>query len=128
MTCEIYNAKIVNAALGFEGHGIFCISLLFEFDGGGQGTGAFSLDKPCKDITGKHIRRVGTWEGCTMIMDIIKIVGVEDWCQIKNSLVRIKRTPTGVIEIGHILKDKWINIPDFFDNISKELKQKGGQS
>ena len=65
---EWINAKITNAFIGIEDHGLFAWSILFEWPGAGQGTGAFTFD-------------------ADKIKEIVTIFG--PWNELEGKLVRI---------------------------------------
>lgn len=90
---EIKNAKIISTQLGQGDRGwTFYINV-----GGerwGQGIGGFSLGGEYTDY---------------VLKGIIKAVGVDNWEDLVGKNVRIKKQDGMIIEIGHILEEKWFN-------------------
>lgn len=98
---EIHNAQIKSTSLGYEGHGIMTSWLTLEWDGGGVGFGGYSL---------------GGKSGIDYIEEIMKVVGVERWEDLKGKYVRVETDGWGtpVVKIGNLIKDKWLNQKEFF--------------
>lgn len=99
---EIVNAKITGTMLGVEDHGIFSSYVYLEWDGGGVGFGGYVLGGP---------------SGIDFIREILEVVGVEKWEDLKGKYVRVDTGGWGrpVTAIGNILKDKWLNPKEFFE-------------
>ena len=107
----IKNGIITNTRLGVENHNIMSFMLMVDFGGYGQGVGGYRLDE--HDEIGK--RGKGTAFGLDMIMQILEVVGVSTWEELKGSPIRVQyddagKTPLG---IGHLIRDKWLNFSDF---------------
>lgn len=88
-------ATIRSTRLGWQDHGIFTADVQLEWDGGGVSVGGYSLDTPEKDAAGKHLGRVGTAFGLDQVMQIVKIVGVENWESLKGKQVYVLFAPDG---------------------------------
>jgi len=122
---KIENAMIRSTFLGFEDHRIFTFILHLDYDGRGQGAGNFGLDTPVKDKKGNFVRRIGTKEGMTLIMDILNVLEVDNWEKLKGQYIRVKHNNFKVSAIGHIIKNKWIIFDDYFKKFNeiKKLKE-----
>jgi len=113
---ETKNAKITSTMLGIEDHGILSFYLYLDYGGSGQGAGGYSLDTPIK--TGNtFLRRVGTAEGLSLIMEILEIVGVGKWEDLPGKYIRVQADQAKVHAIGNVIKDKWLNFETFFKEI-----------
>lgn len=86
---NLYNAKITSTSLGME-HGCFTFMLDLSFNSSGQSFGGRA-----------HIRAVH-------IMQVLEIVGVKRWEDLKGKLVRIIQDNERVYAIGHITEDVWL--------------------
>ena len=112
---EIKNAKITDTMLGREDHGIFTFAIYVEISGGGCcGIGTYCLDhydreKECRVFNAK---------GLEVISNILDVVGVDTWEQLKGKFIRVKDEGWGspIEEIGNLMSDKWFNIREFFVN------------
>lgn len=51
--------------------------------------------------------------GISLLMEVLRVVGVDHWGQLEGSLVRIERCEGAITRIGHIVEDKWLNIEEF---------------
>ena len=111
MAEEIINGRIEDTMLGVEDHGILTFFLYLKFDGSGQGFGGYTLDTYDKEKK----RRVGHAFGTDCILQILDVLKVRKWEEVKGKYVRVKRDAGwgGKIRaIGHIVEDKWFNIAD----------------
>ena len=113
---EIRNGKITETFLGIEDHGIFTFMLYLDYGGSGQGAGGYGLDTPIK-VGGTFVRRIGTAGGMSLIMEILSVVGVEKWEDLKGKHIRVKSDYDKVHAIGNIIKDKWVDFKLFFEEI-----------
>lgn len=87
------NAIITQVFLGFE-HGCLTCTLTLEQEKAAQCFGGWNLK--------------GEGEAVRWIEGILKTVGVEEWNQLINQVVRVKGKDGGEIEgIGHAIEDKW---------------------
>jgi hypothetical protein len=105
----IENLKINYAKLGYEDHGIFTFTIGLEGDGYGIGFGQYALD----DYDGKE--RVGTQKGCQMIMDLLKVVGVNNWEDLEGTYIRAEfENRNKITRIGNLIKNQWFCVQDYF--------------
>jgi hypothetical protein len=112
---ETKNARIQSTMLGIEDHGIMSFSLYLDYGSSGQGAGGYCLDTPVKDSNGRFIKRVGTAAGTTIIMEILRVVGVDKWEDLPNKHIRVRADHCKVHAIGHLLKDEWLDFGAFFE-------------
>lgn len=110
---EIHNALITKTMLGFEDHGIMTFFVYLEWDGGGVGFGGYSLDEYDKE----QKKRVGVGYSMDLLKEIMEVVGVETWEQLKGKHVRVDSEGWGgkALGLGNLLKDKWIYPKEFFE-------------
>jgi len=118
---ETKNAIIESTMLGIEDHGIMSFYLYLNYGGSGQGAGGYCLDTPIKE-NGTFLRRVGTAEGLSLIMEIMEVVGVQKWEDLPGKHIRVKANQGKVYVIGNILKDKWLDFELFFKEILEFTK------
>jgi hypothetical protein len=111
---EIHNAKITGTMLGYEDHGIMTCFIYLEWDGAGVGFGGYGLDEYDKDLK----KRVGVGKSLDFIKEIMEVVGVQKWEDLKGQYVRVDSEGWGgtALGIGNLLKDKWLYPKEFFNN------------
>lgn len=97
------NAIISLADIDIERCLTFWIHLSYR--AGGQGYGGYYL---------------GGSFGCVAIQRLLEVVGVQRWSELQGKCVRVrKESPLGdVLELGHFLEDKWLNLSE----ISKKYR------
>ncbi len=115
MEYETRNAVIEKTFLGVEEHGCFSFSLCLDYGNCSQVAGRWTLDGPVRDEHGKFMGRKGIGKGVDIIKRICELAGVESWEELKGKHIRAKCNHTSVVEIGHILKDEWLNFKHFFN-------------
>lgn len=108
----IQNALITNTFLGYENHGILTFSLGLDGDGCYVVYGHRALDEYSK----KSDKRVPVDRGLACIAEVLNVVGVKKWEDLKGKYVRVKMNCLGdrVTKIGHIIEDKWFDLDEFF--------------
>ena len=109
------NAQIKSTKLGFIANGICSFDLILDIQGGGGVCiGGWALDRPDE----KKRKRIGTAYGMDVIMQILQVVGVDTWEELKGKYIRIKdcHLDDRVSSIGNLMKEEWI----YFDTF-KEL-------
>jgi hypothetical protein len=103
---EIENARISSVRLGFDRDIFLSFWVTVEGKGWGQGVGGYVLSKQGDSE--------GYGKGFAAIANLLAVVGVESWEELKGQLIRVKHRGTaGSSEppiIGHIIDDKWWDI------------------
>ena len=114
----IENARITDTMLGIEDHGIMTFILFCEFQSGCCGFGGYALD----DYDKAKGQRIGVGKSLDAIKQIIDVVGVESWEDLKGKHIRVEHTGLGgtVERIGNVIQDKWFCPKDFFESEKKE--------
>jgi len=102
---QIKNAKISNTTLGVENHGILSFFLYLDYGGSAQGFGGYALDGP--DENGG---RIGSAFGTGIIREILDVLEVKNWEDLKGTPLRAECSLDKIYRIGHLLKDKWVDI------------------
>lgn len=112
----IENAKITNVNLSMADHGVLTLELTLEGSGwscvfGGRVIGKGYLD--AKEF-------IGYAKGIEEIMQIMNVVGVERFNDMKGKYVRVETGEWGhsINKIGHIIKDKWFDYNEFYKDNS----------
>ena len=106
---EIKNAIIEDTILGYQDSGILTFQLQLSYGNSCQHFGGYALDRPIKDADGTFIRRQGVGWGMELIAEVLNVVGVEKWEDLKGKQIRVKVEHVKVHAIGNVLKDKWLN-------------------
>ena len=109
---EIQNAKITNAELTMEDHGVLCYWITVEGAGWGVGIGGYVIGKGY--LGAKAFS--GSPKGTEAIMRIMDTVGVDKWSDLKGKYVRVVTEGWGetVSKFGHITDNKWFDQREFF--------------
>lgn len=110
----ILNAKILSTSLGYEDHGILTFNLEVELaDDGCCCIGGYVLDE-YDSIENKRI--VNNPLSLQCLVNIMQVVGVNKWEDLKNQYLRVEFQGWGtpITKIGNLMKDKWFDIKDFF--------------
>lgn len=107
----IKNATITSTMLGWEDHGIFTFVLHLDYGGSGQGAGYRSLDTFDK----ARDKRVGTAFGLSLMMRLLKVVGVRKWEDLKGKHIRVKSGHANVSAVGNFLREDWLDFEEFFE-------------
>jgi hypothetical protein len=92
---EVINARITGTFLGIQHNDIFTFWVYLDFyNGGGQAFGGFAMDNPV-NIHTENFHREGTSFGMECVMQILKVVGVESWEELKGKPCRVARDNKG---------------------------------
>ena len=122
-------AKIENASLGREDHGILTAFLHVSYGGSGQGIGGYCLDEPIRDADGKFVGRRGTAYGMEWIKRCIDACGVDTWEQIKGRTILVyfdsDEWSARPIGIGPLPTER--GKPFMFATLKDELREVGGE-
>lgn len=110
---EVHNALITGTMLGVEDHGIMTCFVYLEWDGGGVGFGGYGLDEYDKEQN----KRVGVGYSLDFLKEIMEVVGVEKWEDLKGKHVRVDSEGWGgkALGLGNLLKERWIYPKEFFE-------------
>ena len=113
---EIKNAKITDVSITMADHG--CLTFWISLEGGGWGCGfgGYCIGKGGPGYKENEFS-AENGDGLVAMMRIMDTVGVDRWEDLKNKYVRCKTDGwgKGIDEIGHITKEKWFNIRNFFE-------------
>lgn len=111
---EIKNARITSADLDMRDHGCMVLWIGLDGDGWGVNYGGYCLGHGY--LGAKEFD--GSAKGMESIMRIMDVVGVGKFSDLKGMYVRVatKGLGTTVKIIGNIIKDKWFDIEEFFEN------------
>lgn len=97
-------AQIIDTMLGYESHGIFTFYILIKFDGFTYAIGGYNYI---------------LLENNKIIPEILKIVGVNKWEDLKGQYIRIIDEPR-ITKIGNIIYDQWLDLET--DYVKKERR------
>ena len=106
---QIKNAEITETMLGLEGHGIFSFMIYLGFNKhSSQGFGGWVLGPG----TDKFIK------------EVLKVVGVEKWEDLKGKAVRAAEEDGRLIGIGNLFEEQWFYPKDFFEKLKVANEEK----
>lgn len=106
---QTQNAVIESTSLGFE-RGIMTFMIHLKFGNGGQGFGGYALCEFNKVVD----ERAGTAAGLQCIMEILKVLDVKNWESLPGTPCRAYGNAVGLERLGHLLKDKWVDVKEIF--------------
>lgn len=109
---EIKNAKITDLSITMADHGCLTFFITLEGECWGLNYGGYCIGKGFLGAT----EFTASAKGLVCMMRIMDTVGVERWEDLKGKYVRIVYPGlcNSVTKIGHITKEKWFDIKDFF--------------
>lgn len=120
---KIVNAEITGTKLGYEDHGIFTFSIDLKLSSPVSyiSIGGYALD----GYDAKLDRRTFCAEGLEAIASILKVVGVDNWEDLKGKYIRVKSRGWGgtIDEIGNLMEDNWFNLKNYFAEVAKKYKR-----
>lgn len=90
---SIQNALIKDTFFGFEDHGILTCWLSLDVDGCLKIFGGYSLE----------------YYGTAFQKEILRVVGVGSWEELKGKYCRVVNGELSPIRIGHIIEDRWFD-------------------
>jgi len=102
---DTINAMIEQAELGFNEKDIFTFIITLDTAGKKRYFGGIRLDT----YDERRNRCVGTALGLDMIMQLMRVAGARTWDEMVGRHVRVKKTATRVLAIGHFVKDQWFD-------------------
>lgn len=111
---EIKNALITRTMFGREDHDILTFMIFVKCEGWECGVGGYALDYYDKELG----ERVYSAKSLEAISEILNVVGVSRWEDLKGKHIRIKDNGWGstIDEIGNLMENKWFNLREFFNN------------
>ena len=107
------NAQIKNVSIYYEDHGILTFNIAIDIsDGTACVIGGYGLD----EYNNNTKKRQCCPYSMDLIARIIKVVGVGKWEDCKGKYIRVVSNGLGrsITKIGNIMKDEWLDIPEFF--------------
>jgi hypothetical protein len=102
---EIENARITATFFGIEDHGILTWVLTCERDSGTQGFGGWGFTH---QPSGSKV--IGQAMLAEQVYALLKTLEVDSWEKLKGLYVRTKREDGMIVAIGHIVKNKWLDL------------------
>lgn len=71
---------------------------------------------PLTDMIRRRKKRVCASKSMECITEILNVVGVRNWEDLKGKYIRIQTNGLGstIDTIGNLMEDKWFNIKEFF--------------
>lgn len=109
---EIRNAKITATEITMADYGCLTFRVCVEGSGWGCWIGGYCIGKGYLDA--KEFE--GYDRGLEAIMRVMDTVGVNRWEDLKGKYIRVETNGCGgtVHKIGHIMRDKWFDLKEFF--------------
>ena len=110
---KIANAKITGTSITMADHGCLTFWVYLEGCGWGCGFGGYCIGH---GYLGADEFSAESGKGLEAIMRVMDVVGVEKWEDLKGKYVRceLEGLGGGVAAIGHIIKENWFNIREFY--------------
>ena len=113
MKKEIENAKITGVSISMADHACLVFKIFLEDSIGYAVLGNYK--------NGTGLLNGNYWEGngsaVVAMMKIMDTVGVEKWEHLDGKYCRVEYDEQGNVErIGHIIRNKWFNVREFFAN------------
>ncbi|MBO5384532.1 MAG: hypothetical protein J6A30_09555 [Ruminococcus sp.] len=114
MLKEICNVKITGTSITMSDRG--CLTFYVTVEGASMGCnlGGYCIGH---GYLGSEEFRAEKGSGLVAMMNIMNVVGVERWEDLKGKYCRIASNGYGqtVDEIGNLIEDKWFNLRKFFE-------------
>lgn len=109
---EIQNAIITGVTISMADHGCLTFGLILRSEGWGCTYGGYCIGHGY--LGADHFD--GSAKGLEAMMRIMDTVGVERWEDLEGKYIRveIKNWGDSISKIGHITKNKWFDIKEFF--------------
>lgn len=122
---EIENAKITNVSLTMADYCSLVFEITVEGAGWGCNIGGYKIASGMLGAKPKDFK-AENGAGLVALMRIMDVVGVDRWEDLEGKYCRIKTEGWGgtIHCIGNILKDKWFDIKEFFQNYKEEKEIK----
>lgn len=118
---EVVNAQIKATSLGVDDGPCFSCWLYLEWPGAGIGFGGYALDEYDKAKN----RRCGVGMSIDFLQEIMDVVGVRKWEDLKGKYVRLDTEGWGgkALGIGNLLEEKWLYPQQWFIEHEAEAKK-----
>ena len=109
---KIVNAQITNTFLGIDDHRVMTFYIYIRLQGGSCGIGGYSL----QEYNEQQEKITYSDKGLDAIKQILDVVGVDSWEELKGKYIRVKDNGWGesIDEIGNLIENKWFNLRKFF--------------
>ncbi len=109
---EIKNAIIEHVSISMADHGCLTFYIVLNGNGWGCSFGGYCIGHGYLGAD----KFTSSPKGLECIMRIMDTVGVEKWEDLQGEYIRIVDPGWGgtITKIGHIYKDKWFDIKEFF--------------
>lgn len=119
---EIQNAKIKSTELTMGDHGCLTFRIFVEGSGWVCGVGGYCIGHGYEGCNPNEFDATG--KGLVAMMRIMDVVGVEQWEDLPGKYIRceVESLGAGIHRIGNIIKDKWFNLKEFFNDSDSEEK------
>lgn len=119
MTIE--NVKITNTSITMEDHGALTFYITVEGAGIGVNLGGYCIGS---GYLGAQEFTAESGGGLVAMMNIMNVVGVHKWEDLKGKYCRIKTEGWGstVSIIGNIIENQWFDVKKFFEEYNNEVK------
>lgn len=116
---KIVNAEIKNVSISMADHG--CLTFRILLNGGSWDAvyGGYCIGH---GFLGSDSFTAENGGGLVAMMKIMDTVGVERWEDLKGKYIRVVDDGWGlpIKKIGNIIRDKWFDIDEFFENYNKD--------
>lgn len=114
----IENAKIEDVSITMEDHGCLTFFLTLKGKSWGVVYGGYCIGHGylgAKEFTAEN------GGGLVAMMQIMDVVGVHRWEDLKGKYVRVESTGWGdpIYKIGNLIEDKWFDIKQFFSSYKR---------
>lgn len=121
MTIE--NVKITNTSITMENHGVLTFYITVEGAGIGVNLGGYCIGS---GYLGAKEFSAESGSGLVAMMNIMNVVGVHKWEDLKGKYCRIKTDGWGstVNIIGNIIENKWFDMKKFFEECGDKQAEK----
>ena len=113
----VNNVIITNTSITMEDHGVLTFDITVAGDGFSVNLGGYCIGLGylgAKEFSAK------SGGGLVAMMNIMNVVGVDKWEDLKGKHCRIKSDGWGsrVSIIGNFIEDKWFDMKKFFEEYS----------
>lgn len=109
----IENAEITNTLLGYADRPALIFSIELK---GVNWTGHYG-ERVLDNYDQNKNKRIPDQYAMDIIPEILKVVGVKTWEELKGKYVRVECDPSNrtINKIGHLIDDIWLDLDEFFN-------------